>query len=222
MTPSPLLRGLAACLMLGTLGAPALAADDPITPAEKLLFMDEHLAGLKAPATLSYRYVEQAGSATEVSDQVQLNLARGADGKCCDVSGNYLSGNRAQRVPPVPQARSNPVLLYFLEQQVRQLQQTTGGQSAHFRRRIRLVLSEGAVVENTTVQWAGREVPAQRITISPFLDDPQRARFEKQAQTQYRFVMSSAVPGGVVELSARSGPGDDATRQSLTLQPTRP
>ena len=29
----------------------------------------------------------------------------------------------------------------------------------------------------------------------------------------------SAVPGGIVELSARSGPGDDATRQSLKLLP---
>jgi hypothetical protein len=69
------------------------------------------------------------------------------------------------------------------------------------------------------VPWAGKDVPAKRITISPFLGDPQRQRFEKQALAQYRFVLSSAVPGGIVELSARSGPGDDATRQSLTLQP---
>ncbi|EHR71882.1 hypothetical protein BurJ1DRAFT_3067 [Burkholderiales bacterium JOSHI_001] len=223
MTVSPLLRGLAAFFLAAGLNLgpalPALAADDPITPAEKLLFMDDHLAGLKPPTTLRYRYSEQAGSAAEVSDEVALKLARGADGKCCDVTGSYLTGARAQRVPPVPEAKSNPVLLYFLEQQVRQMQQATGGQAAHFRRRIRLVLSENVAVESTRINWGGKEVPAQRITISPFVDDPQRQRFEKQAQAQYRFVLSSAVPGGVVELSARSGPSDDATRQSLTLQP---
>ena len=219
MTVSPLLRGLAAFFLMTGLGLNAVAADDPITPAEKLLFMDDHLSGLKAPATLRYRYNEQAGNAAEVNDEVALKLVRGADGKCCDVTGSYLTGARAQRVPPVPEARSNPVLLYFLEQQVRQMQQATGGQAAHFRRRIRLVLSEGAAVESTSVNWGGKDVPAQRITISPFVDDPQRQRFEKQAQAQYRFVLSSAVPGGVVELSARSGPGDDATRQTLTLQP---
>jgi hypothetical protein len=221
MTLSPLPRGLAAfclatALNLG-LGVAASAADDPITPAEKLLFMDDHLQGLKPPTALRYRYSEQAGSAAEVTDEVALKLARGADGKCCDVTGSYLSGTRAQRVPPVPEARSNPVLLYFLEHQVRLLQQATGGQSAHFRRRIRLVLSEKAAVESTTVKWGGKEVPAQRITISPFLDDPQRQRFEKQAQAQYSFVLSSAVPGAIVELSARSGPGEDASRQTLTL-----
>ena len=221
MTVSFLLHGLSAfCLVAGLgLGPTALAADDPITPAEKLLFMDEHLAGLKPPATLRYRYSEQAGSAAELNDEAVLKLARSADGKCCDVTGSYLSGARAQRLPPVPGARSNPVLLYFLEQQVRGLQQATGGQAAHFRRRIRLVLSENATVENISVPWAGMDVPAQRITVSPFLDDPQRHRFDKQAQAQYRFVLSSAVPGGIVELSARSGPGDDATRQSLNLLP---
>jgi hypothetical protein len=221
MTVSPLQRGLAAFFLVAglALGPTAAAADDPITAAEKLLFMDHHLAGLKPPTTLRYRYSEQAGSAGGVSDEVALKLARGADGQCCDVTGSYLSGARAQRVPPVPEARSNPVLLYFLEHQVRALQQATGGQGAHFRRRIRLVLSENATVENITVPWAGKDVPAQRITVSPFLDDPQRARFEKQAQAQYRFVLSGAVPGGIVELSARSGPGDDATRQSLQLLP---
>jgi hypothetical protein len=219
MTVSPLVRCLAAAVLSVGMGWPALAADDPITPAEQRLFMDNHLAGLKPPTTLRYRYSEQAGSSAEVTDEVALKLARSADGTCCDVTGSYLSGARAQRVPPVGEARSNPVLLYFLEQQVRALQQATGGQAAHFRRRIRLVLAESATLENITVPWAGKDVPAQRITISPFLDDPQRQRFEKQAQAQYRFVLSGAVPGGIVELSARSGPGGDATRQSLTLQP---
>jgi hypothetical protein len=221
MTASPLLRGLAAFALLVCQAATALAADDPITAAERLLFTDNHLARLQPPATLRYRYSEQAGSAAEVNDEVVLKLTRSADGTCCDVTGSYLSGARVQRVPPVPDARSNPVLLYFLEHQVRGLQQATGGQAAHFRRRIRLVLSENATVENITVPWAGKDVPAQRISISPFLDDPQRHRFDKQAQAQYRFVLSSAVPGGIIELSARSGPGDDATRQSLTLQPAK-
>ena len=51
----------------------------------------------------------------------------------------------------------------------------------------------------------GRDVAAREITVSPYLDDPLRARFEKFATKQYIFTLSDAVPGGVVALRTRIG-----------------
>ena len=41
-------------------------------------------------------------------------------------------------------------------------------------------------------------MPAQQVDLSPYRDDPARSRFEKYARKTYRFVLSDAVPGGVV------------------------
>jgi hypothetical protein len=210
-----------AAMAAGPSGSASAPQSTPISPAEQLIFNDAHLARIQPPAELKYRYVERGGKSGDVTDDVTIRLVPGAEGKCCTASGSYLSGARRLALPDVPEARANPVLLYFLEQQVRQLQAATGGQSVHFRRRIRLALAGGPPIEPTTISWEGRDVPARRITIKPYLDDPQRHRFEAQAGTSYTFVLSDAVPGMVYQLGAAivGAEGASPTQQTLTLVP---
>jgi hypothetical protein len=136
------------------------------------------------------------------------------------VQGEYLSGARAVQLPDIPQARANPVLLYFLEGEVRRLQRTTQGQAAHFRRRLRQALADEATVADTPVRWGTQDVPARTVHVAPFLNDPYRGRFPDQAATEYRFVLSDAVPGGVFRIEA-AVPGS-AARRTLTLEESPP
>jgi hypothetical protein len=202
---------------------PAEAPSAPLTDAERLLFNAPHLAALRLPAALDYRYTERTGTSPAVEDSASLRLSANDQGRCCAASARYLSGTRALRLPDLPDATANPVLLYFLEHQIRQLQAATGGQAAHFRRRIRLVLAEpGMKPEPVVMPWAGREVQAQRVTLSPYLADPQRHRFERWAGTRYTFILSDHVPGMVLQLQAHLPQGDTPTEQTLTLQPPAP
>jgi hypothetical protein len=125
-------------------------------------------------------------------------------------------------LPDIPDAKANPVLLYFLEGEVRLLQRTTSGQAAHFRRRIRLALAEDATVSAGTVRWGGQDVPARTVRVAPFLADPFRARFQEQAATEYAIVLSDAVPGGVYQMRALlPGAGGGAAalaRRTLTIE----
>jgi hypothetical protein len=155
-----------------------------------------------------------------VSDAVTLVLRAGAGGRCCDVQGQYLSGERAVTLPEIAEARSNPVLLYFLEGEVRRLQRTTRGQAAHFRRQLRQSLADDATVTDTPIRWGSRSVPARTVRLTPFVKDPFRGRFANQAGTEYLFVLSDAVPGGVYQLSAVV-PGT-AGRRTLTLEESPP
>ena len=184
--------------------------------AEKALFIEPHLRSLRGPQNLRYRFVHRpapasvarAASAASApadvafEDDVLLQLSPTAAKACCAVRGQFLSGARRMRLPDIDDAESNPVTLYFLEREVRELQRVTGGQAAHFRRRIRLVLAESPAPQATTVRHRGREVAAFQIDITPFVDDPQRHRFEKQATMRYRFVLSPAVPGTVWRIEA--------------------
>jgi hypothetical protein len=201
--------------------APAAA---PPSQAERLLFEREHLANISQPRVLRYVYAEEAAGKPPVTDQAVLTLRTAADGSCCDVHGDYLSGAMTVSLPDIPHAKSNPLLLYFLESEVRQMQRVTGGQAAHFRRYIRQELVDSADVTDTTVTWGGKTVPARRVHVVPFRRDPLRNRFMPQARTEYAFVLSDAVPGGVYQvtavLPAEAAGAAPLARRTLTIDDT--
>jgi hypothetical protein len=81
-------------------------------------------------------------------------------------------------------------------------------------------------VTATRVRWNGKDVPARAVRVAPFVDDPYRARFEREAATEYVFVLSDEVPGGVAALSATlPDPGASAVpleRRRLVLEDPQP
>ena len=214
---------LAAALLLGQAQAQPAA---PPSEAERLLFLHDHFAGSRRPQSLRYRYLEEARDQAPVTDQAVLTLSKDATGRCCDAHGDYLSSPRTVRLQDVPDAHGNPVLLYFLEGEVRRLQRTTNGQAAHFRRRIRQSLVDAATVSEGSIRWGGASVPARTVRVAPFLDDPFRARFSEQAATEYAFVLSDAVPGGVYQASATLAAGTAGAAplalRTLTIEETKP
>jgi len=67
------------------------------------------------------------------------------------------------------------------------------------------------------------------VHVAPFLNDPYRARFEREALTEYTVVLAEAVPGGIVRMSALvpAGAASDAAKSERTLsiadpQPAEP
>ena len=206
--------------------AEAASSAEPVSEAERLLFMHPHLATVRTPTTLSYAWSAQTAASAGPPDRATLALRPRADGSCCSVHGEYLSGAMAVTLPDFDDATANPILLYFLESEVRRLQRTTKGQSAHFRRQIRMALATDAHVADATVHWNGRDLPGHAVRVAPFVDDPYRARFEREATTEYVFLLSDEVPGGVAALSATL-PDASATnapleRRLLVLEDPQP
>jgi hypothetical protein len=206
---------------------PAASAAAPISEAERLLFMHPHLAAVRAPRTLSYAFSMQPAASAAASDRATLALRPRADGRGCAVHADYLSGEMAVRLPDLDDASANPIVLYFLEAEVRRLQRVTQGQATHFRRQIRMALATDAHVADATVRWNGKDVPAHAIRVAPFLDDPYRPRFEREATTEYVFLLSDEVPGGVFAMTAAvpdAGAAKPAAaqRRQLVLEDEQP
>jgi hypothetical protein len=192
-----LLAFLAPCLLAG----PTLRAAE-ISPAENLLFLDGHLAGVHPPASLHYRFEETLGGGPERKSELELALKAGSKGACCDVAAKETGGPAFAVLPPVEDAKANPVILYFLERDIRQMQGLTGGQSSYFRRLIRLSLAEDATLRDTTVRYRGRDWPAREILVEPYRDDPRRDQYAALAAKTYRFVLAPGLPGGVYQIGA--------------------
>ena len=220
---APSLRGVPASAD----AAPAASTTgEAISEAERLLFTHPHLATVRTPRTLSYAWSAQTAASASPPDHATLALRPRADGSCCSVHGEYLSGEMAVHLPDFDDAIANPILLYFLEAEVRRLQRTTKGQAAHFRHQIRMALATDAHVTDAAVHWNGKDVPGHAVRVAPFVDDPYRARFEREAATEYVFILSDEVPGGVAALSATlPDPGAanaPLERRALVLEDPQP
>jgi hypothetical protein len=203
-------RWLVALALASAAASPAAAADT-FSAAEQALFVSNHLAGLRPPLTLRYSFRKSGTLEEGFDDRVSIALRKQADGGCCAVTAQFLQGERRLSLPEIESAQANPVILYFLERDVREMSRLTKGQSSYFRKRIRMAAYQGATIAEATVSVGGKTVPAQQIKLSPYVDDPLRGRFEKLASKQYVFTLSSAVPGGVVSILAQvGGEGADA------------
>ena len=218
MTPAlPALHRFAATLLAtAALALPAWAAED-YSPAERALFMTNHLAGTKPPATLRYAFTKSGSLEEGFEDKVAVKLKAAPGGKCCMADAEFLTGARRLSLPEIDQAQGNPAVLYFLERDIREMNRLTKGQQNYFRKRIRMAVYQGAQVEDVTVSFRGKDVPARQIRIAPYLDDPLRTRFEKLANKTYVFTLSDAVPGGLYAIRTRIA-GDTADAAPLIVE----
>lgn len=218
MKPSSRAAVAALLLVLAPLALQAEPDKRDYSEAERLLFMTPQLRGLPAPMLLRYGFARSGSLEAPFSDSVTVALAARADGGgCCDAKGVFLSAARRLPVPDVSAAEGNPVILYFLEHDVREMKRLTRGSELHFRKRIRMAIYQGAEVREVQLRYQGRKVRGREIAISPFLDDPNRPKYERFATKQYRFTLSDAVPGGVYAIRT-SIPGETAAAQPLIAE----
>lgn len=184
-------------------------AAEEFSPAERALFMADHLGVLTTPATLRYSFRKIGSLEENFEDKVVVALKAQPKSQCCIATTEFLGGARRIKLPEVELARGNPVILHFLERDIREMQRLTKGQPNYFRKRIRMAVFNGAKISNVEVMYEGKAIAAQQIIIVPYSDDPLRTRYEKLADKQYIFTLSKDVPGGVYAISARvNGPSD--------------
>ena len=181
------------------LAARAGAATE-FSAAEQALFVANHLAKLKPSTTLHYSFRKSGSLEPGFDDKVAILLAAQPDGTCCAAAAEFLSGQRKLALPEIEAAQGNPVILYFLERDIREMQRLTKGQANYFRKRIRMAVADAATIREVTLPFDGRNVVAKEISFTPYTDDPLRARFEQLINKRYVFTLSDAVPGGVLSI----------------------
>ncbi|ACC75505.1 hypothetical protein PPMP20_03510 [Paraburkholderia phymatum] len=180
----------------------ANAADAPIAPAEKLMFLTPHLHGVASQTELDYALVVTVPP-NKQTDRVRVFVAS-ADNSKSDASVSDGSG-KVQLPENLP---CNPVILYFLERDIAEMEQATGGQRRYFQQRVRLALAASPPITDATVQLDGKAVKARKIVIQPYLHDPNAQRFPRFTSKRYTFLLADAVPGGVWLLRT-DVPGDN-------------
>lgn len=194
-----LLAVAAAAPLLGGAEDAARDARAAMSPAQLALFETPHLASLRPPLRLDYAFRRDEEGKEPVADTISLAIRASAGGVCCDVSPEFLTGPRALRYPPAPGFGGNPLLLFALDRDTRELSAATGGTPTWFRNRFRQALATAAELRPAEIEHDGRRVPASVITLSP---DPGEARAGRYQHRVYAFTLSEAVPGSVHAIRA--------------------
>ncbi|MBA4283950.1 MAG: hypothetical protein C0434_00255, partial [Xanthomonadaceae bacterium] len=125
---------LTAASMIGVV--PAFAGDE-ISIAEQHVFLDNHLQNIRTATTVPYRFTQKGSDKDSYTDQVTLNVGDGAADKR-ELRVDFLSGSRKLNLSSIEGGTGNPVILFFLEHDIRGMHDRLGGQEAYFRKRIRL------------------------------------------------------------------------------------
>lgn len=212
---------LAAAFALPAAAGESVAAPaETTTAAETLMFETDHLAGIAPPVKLEYRFSWDGKE--PFADRIVLAVTP-AEGRT--VEPDYLSGGHHVNFPPIPGAHGNPLLLYFLEHDLREMQRETHGQADYFRRLIRRAMARpDLAIEPVEVRVSGRTVKASRIVLAPFRADPAApSRYPRLLDKTYEFVFSTDVPGQIVSLASRvasaEGPAQTVRVEWLRASP---
>ena len=88
----------------------------------------------------------------------------------------------------------------FLQYDVHGMSQLTQGSWRHFQNRIKQAFAEDAVIRQTNLNVQGQEIKGTEVTIYPYVNDPQRHRFENLAGKFYVFSLSEDVPGTIFQI----------------------
>jgi hypothetical protein len=216
MTPTRI-AGLALAALLG---AAAPAAAETVTHA---VFEAGFLKDLTAPATFHYRY-EMSGETIEepIASQFVMDVREvKADGSKV-VHFDMFDGQR--RAGPMEAREQNLVVLAFLQRDVTQMANLTGGAAGYFQQQIRRSFNDPAETEEIEVDVAGQKIRAQRLVIKPFAGDANIARFPRFRDKSYEFVVAPAVPGGIYRIATLTpdpASGKPILAESLTFAEVR-
>lgn len=194
----------------------------PLSPAQIALFETPHLASIVSPVHLFYAFSREETGHPVIADEIWLDVRPAEGGGRHDVYPHFLTGERHINYPSALGFLGNPLIIFALDRDTRELSAATGGSPNWFRQRFRSALLDRATTEPGQVSAAGQAAPVEALTVSlaPFENEQRAQRFQN---LRYTFILSNAVPGGVVKIQSivPAGPHGPLIAESITYRGAR-
>jgi len=178
----------------------AVVSEEPVSEAERLLWLTDQVTTLPVGTLLRYRYDARSIDEDPIEDEVDLEIIAVNEDGSRGATVYFFTGDRNRNVEPFERSRGNPVLGIYLQDDVYRLEERAGGSWRYFHRKVKKALAHDATIEDIEVEFEGRKVPARRVSFQPFQYDELRDRFEDLADKRYSIVVSDQIPGSLYEI----------------------
>jgi hypothetical protein len=210
-------------LLLAVLVGVVLVGPVRADPATEALFAEGIFDDLPEGQAIAYVHSRSGTTSadfTPVTDgRIVVVTGQGADGTP-NLSMTLEADGRQRQVADFSARGGNPVLMVFLESAVRSMAAISGGSPFYIRNRIKDALRQGGDLVDAPQDFGGSTVAAQELTLHPFKTDPNRDRMGEFAGLSLRFVVSDAVPGHFLLLSADTPDATSGYHETITLTGT--
>ena len=188
--------GLALALAVGA----SAAADTTPPKAVDILFETKHIMSI-APGTLLLYKFERKPSNEKIlgagfNDDIKVKIeSDGAPGKK-NVVVEMFTGERAIEPNHITDMDGNPVLIVFLDTALGHFNLLAGGDRAYLKHRFSDSFAKPeAKVDPVKISYNGADVDGYRVTVTPFLTDPSRAKMRGFETSVFSLVLSDKIPG---------------------------
>jgi hypothetical protein len=204
-------------LLLGLAFSPLLFAESAadFSQANQLLFFENHLKTIQAPTTLHYRFEKRGSMEEGFTDEIRVQIQELHENGEKKVAINYFTGDRKKYIPDIDGATGNPLIVLFLQRDVREMARLTGGHWRHFQKLIKLALENSAQVTAVKVEQAGKQVPARNILVHPFKDDKLLQEHQEFMGKYYLITLVDALPGEIYSIRAVTPSPNDGDSEPL-------
>ncbi len=206
------MHGLVRALVLAFAGVSAVRADAVSSPgvdpggapryskAETLMWQTDHLANIRRPVKLRYRYTRSGTEEERYTDVIELEVLNFHPDGGKGTRVHFFTGKHEKYVPDQDPVTGNPVLGVFLQAEVYEMQRRTKGGWRYFHRAIKTALSATDALEPVDIDFRGQRVAATRVRITPYAGDARRFPLAAYAAKTYTFTFAEAVPGQLYEI----------------------
>ena len=181
--------------------------------AQIALYRSNQVGMLRKNDVVNYTFNRQGSLETPIDDKASIAIVDvDQDGKK-NITVNFLTGENHIEMPMFEGFKQgNPILMVFLEHDVKQMNELTKGSTLYFRSRIRdgLATPSKSTVQATTITIDQQKVEATIVTVKPYVGLEEIDRFKQFEQKSYQFVISPHVPGGVYSIKTMT-PGVDGS-----------
>ncbi len=194
--------------------------------AEARLWLTDHLQNVDKPGRLYYEFVRTGSYEEGFTDSVFLDIVKINEDGTKDALLEFFSNERKQKFSEdnVNDIRGNPVVGVYMQGDIMEMGRLTNGHWRHFQKRIKIALRK-ATIEPIIFEFNGNQYDGEKISFSPYLNDPHRSDFSKFANKRYEFILSEQIPGSIYQIRTvipdNSGKGEPEKEplieESLTL-----
>lgn len=200
MTLVTAVAGLAVALAVS-----ASAAADSTPNAVGLLFETKHITGVTPGTELVYKFERKPSDEKLLgpgfNDDIKIKVeSEGAVPGKKNVVIEMFSGERARDPNRITDLDGNPMLIVFLDTALGHFQQLAGGDRAYLKNRFSTSFAKDAKIAAVKVSYKGQDVDGYRISVTPFANDPSRAKMRGYQNVEFSLVVSEKIPGHFAQM----------------------
>jgi hypothetical protein len=219
-----LYRNAFAVIASAAFAFPAFGASDLPSPPD-ILFEKPHIATVAAGTELVYKFVrkpsDEAMLGKGFSDDITVKVESDAGPGKKNVLLQIYTGERARDPHRITDMDGNPMLVVYLDNAVAHFGDLAGGDRAYLKNMFKRTLGNGSKIEPVTITYKGAPVAGYKVSITPYANDPARAKMRGYEGATFTIAVSEKIPGyfaQMVSMYSNSGKDAPTLEETTTLE----